>query len=150
MRYREGFTHMEWYKKADGEVVFGEIGARPPGAFTVDLMNYASDIDLFRDWAEALVHGSISSPVTRKYNAVSIFKRAQGKGVIRRIEGLGPLLAELGPHIAALDILPVGATRRDWKQTLISDGMVIVRHPDLDTALAMADRVGTELQMVAS
>jgi hypothetical protein len=44
----------------------------------------------------------------------------------------------------------VGATRRDWKQTLISDGMVIVRHPDLDTALAMADRVGTELQMVAS
>ena len=45
---------------------------------------------------------------------------------------------------------PVGATRRDWKQTLISDGMVIVRHPELETALAMADRVGTELQMVAS
>ena len=24
-----GFTHMEWYRKADGEVVFGEIGCRP-------------------------------------------------------------------------------------------------------------------------
>ena len=23
-----GFTHMEWYRKPDGEVVFGEIGAR--------------------------------------------------------------------------------------------------------------------------
>ena len=27
-----GFTHMEWFLKADGEAVFGEIGARPPGA----------------------------------------------------------------------------------------------------------------------
>jgi biotin carboxylase len=150
MRYGEGFTHMEWYRKADGEVVFGEIGARPPGAFTVDLMNYASDTDLFRGWAEAVVHGTIAAPLVRKYNAISIFKRAQGRGVIRRIEGLGPILSELGPHIAALDLLPVGATRRDWKQTLISDGMVIVRHPELETVLAMADRIATELQMVAS
>ena len=29
--FTAGFTHMEWYRKADGEVVFGEIGARPPG-----------------------------------------------------------------------------------------------------------------------
>ena len=29
--FQTGFTHMEWYRKEDGEVVFGEIGARPPG-----------------------------------------------------------------------------------------------------------------------
>ncbi len=150
MNFREGFTHMEWYRKADGEVVFGEIGARPPGAFTVDLMNYASDIDLFKGFGEAIVHERFSQPITRKYNAISIFKRAQGQGTIRRIEGLGPLLAEFGPHVAALDLLPIGAQRRDWKQTLISDGMVIVRHPDLEMAMHMADRIGMELQMVAS
>src|SRR5918998_68416 len=27
--FRSGFTHMEWYLKADGEAVFGEIGAQP-------------------------------------------------------------------------------------------------------------------------
>ena len=150
LKFHEGFTHMEWYRKADGEVVFGEIGARPPGAFTVDLMNYASDIDLFKGFGEALVHARFSQPITRKYNAISIFKRAQGQGTIRRIDGLGPLLSEIGPHVAALDLLPVGAQRRDWKQTLVSDGMVIVRHPDLETALNLADRVGMELQMVAS
>jgi biotin carboxylase len=150
MNFHEGFTHMEWYRKQDGEVVFGEIGARPPGAFTVDLMNYASDIDLFRGFGEAIVHERFSQPVTRRYNAISIFKRAQGQGTIRRIEGLGPLLAEIGPHVAALDLLPVGAQRRDWKQTLVSDGMVIIRHPDLTTAMHLADRVGMELQMVAS
>ena len=150
MNFREGFTHMEWYRKADGEVVFGEIGARPPGAFTVDLMNYASDTDLFRGFGEAIVHGRWSQPITRKYNAISIFKRAQGQGTIRRIEGLGALLAEFGPHVAALDLLPVGSQRRDWKQTLISDGMVIVRHPDLETVMHIADRIGMELRMVAS
>jgi biotin carboxylase len=150
MRFREGFTHMEWYRKADGEVVFGEIAARPPGAFTVDLMNYASDIDLFKGWAEAVVHGRFSQPITRKYNAISIFKRAQGQGTIRRIEGLGPLLAEFGTQIVALDLLPVGEQRRDWLKTLISDGMVIVRHPDLETAMHIADRIGMELTMVAS
>ena len=113
-------------------------------------MNYASDIDLFKGFGEALVHGRFTQPITRKYNAVSIFKRAVGQGTIRRIDGLGPLLSEIGPHVAALDLLPVGAQRRDWKQTLISDGMVIVRHPELETALHMADRVGMELQMVAS
>jgi biotin carboxylase len=148
--YREGFTHMEWYLKADGEAVFGEIGARPPGAFTVDVMNYACDMDLFRGWAEAVLYGRLSQPVTRKYNAVSIFKRAKGHGTIRRVEGLGPLLTEIGPSIVALDLLPVGAQRRDWLQTLISDGMVILRHPDLETAMYLADRVGTDLQLVAS
>ena len=56
--FNAGFTHMEWYRKADGEVVFGEIGARPPGARTVDVMNYATDGDLFRMWAEAVVTGT--------------------------------------------------------------------------------------------
>ena len=32
LEFDTGFTHMEWYRKVDGEVVFGEIGARPPGA----------------------------------------------------------------------------------------------------------------------
>ena len=45
--FQSGFTHMEWYRKSDGEVVFGEIGARPPGARTVDVMNYSCDTDLY-------------------------------------------------------------------------------------------------------
>jgi biotin carboxylase len=54
-----GFTHMEWYRKADGEVVFGEIGARPPGAHQVDQMKYVCDLDVFREWANAVTVGKI-------------------------------------------------------------------------------------------
>jgi biotin carboxylase len=147
--FRDGFTHMEWYRKADGEVVFGEIGARPPGARTVDVMNYATDADLFTAWAHAVTHGRIPQPVERRYNAASVFKRARGAGRITRYEGLDPLLAEYGEHVAALDLLPVGAPRRDWRATTIADGMVIVRHPELPQALEIAQRFAAELHLFA-
>jgi formate-dependent phosphoribosylglycinamide formyltransferase (GAR transformylase) len=149
MGFRDGFTHMEWYRKSDGEVVFGEIGARPPGARTVDLMNFTVDDDLYFAWANAVVHGSMPHPVQRHYNAASVFKRASGQGRIRHIEGLGRLMAEYGEHVVALDLLPLGAPRRDWLQTLISDGMVVVRHPELEATLEIADRFASELQLYA-
>jgi biotin carboxylase len=148
--FRDGFTHMEWYRKADGEVVFGEIGARPPGARTVDVMNYATDADLFTAWAEAVTNGRISEPVIRRYNAASIFKRASGAGRITGYEGLDRLLAAYGEYVVALDLLPVGAPRRDWRATLIADGMVIIRHPDLPQALEIARRFAADLHLHAA
>ncbi len=144
------FTHMEWYRKSDGEVVFGEIAVRPPGARTVDLMNYVCDIDLYMGYAEAELKGTFSIDVKRKYNAINIFKRAQGHGTIRRITGLEQLMQRFGEHIVNVDLLPVGATRRDWILTLISDGYVTVRHPDFEQACMIADAIGTDLQLYAS
>ena len=112
-------------------------------------MNFASDIDLFRSWAEAIVFGQLSQPLERKFNASTVFKRAIGSGYIQRYEGLDRLLAELEPWIVAVELNPIGAPRRNWKQQLIGDGMVVVRHPDLRMCTEMADRVGTELQIYA-
>lgn len=149
LQFKTGFTHMEWYRKSNGEVVFGEIAARPAGARTVDLMNFVSDIDLFRGYAEAEVHGRFTTKVERKYNTANIFKRAEGTGRIRRIEGLDRLRARYGPHIVHVDLLPIGAPRRNWVQTLLSDGYVCVRHPDLQTTMDIADAVGTDLHLYA-
>ncbi len=148
LNFRTGFTHMEWYRKDNGEAVFGEIGGRPPGARTVDVMNWASDLDLFRGWAEAAVHGTFSQPILRRYNSVAIFKRGVGEGRIQRYEGLSSLMAEFGEWICAVDLTPVGAAKRGAKNSLIGDGFVMLRHPDLSTALRMADRVGTDLQLI--
>lgn len=147
--FETGFTHMEWFRKADGEVVFGEIAARPPGASLVDLMNFASDIDLYEGWAEAVLHGRFSQVVQRKYNCGHIIKRAQGDGRIQRITGLEGLLSDFGEHVVMVDLLPIGAPRRNWKQTLRSDGMIIVRHPDLAATMEIADQFGIRLQMFA-
>jgi biotin carboxylase len=149
MGFASGFTHMEWYRTAAGEVVFGEIGARAPGARLTDLMNVSCDIDLFTGWAEAVCHGRFSQPVERRYNAAMVIKRAQGQGRITHVEGLGHLMATIGEHIVNVDLVEIGQPRRDWRQTVLSDGIVVVRHPDLDTTYAMADRIGTELHLYA-
>ncbi|MBS0375651.1 MAG: ATP-grasp domain-containing protein [Proteobacteria bacterium] len=147
--FETGFTHMEWYRKADGEVVFGEIGARPPGAHQVDQMNYACDFDVFREWARAVTAGRFDARIERRYNVATVFKRAQGEGTIRAIEGLEALYRRWGEAIAWNHLLPVGARRRNWKQTLVSDGFLLARHPDLATTLAIADEIGERVRLHA-
>lgn len=145
-----GFTHMEWFYTAKGEAIFGEIAARPPGAHTVDLMNFVGDVDLFDGYGEADLKGTFSVSTQRKYNVSNIFKRAQGQGRIRRVEGLESIMARFGEHIVHVDLLPVGAERRNWIQTLVSDGYVTVRHPDLQACFDISDAVGTDLQLYAN
>jgi hypothetical protein len=148
--FGSGFTHMEWYRKADGEVVFGEIGGRPPGAHQVDQMNYACDIDVFRGWADAVAFGRFRENVRRLYNVANVYKRAQGSGTIRRVDGLETFLRRHSDAVVWQNLLPVGSPRRNWKQTLVSDGFVVVRHPDLDVTLAMADEFGADVTLFAA
>lgn len=144
-----GFTHMEWFRKPDGEAVFGEIACRPPGANMVDLMNYTEDVDLYREWARVVCWGTFDSPLRRPWNAAIVFKRAIGQGRIRQIEGLEEFVARYRPYVARVDLLPVGAQRRDWKQTFLSDGNVVVRHPDWDAALSMAREAAHKIRVYA-
>jgi biotin carboxylase len=145
----DGFTHMEWFRKADGEVVFGEIGCRPGGAHLVDQMNYTCDIDLFREWARAVCWNTFEAPTARKYNAAIIFKRAKGHGRIARIDGLREFLHRHGDHVVEQHLLPPGSPRRDWKKTLVSDGYLLLRHPDWDRTYQLAMEAATEITMWA-
>jgi hypothetical protein len=144
-----GFTHMEWYRKADGEVVFGEIGARPPGAHQVDQMKFACDFDVFRAWGQAVVNERIDEVFERRYNVATVYKRARGTGHIRRIEGADDLQKRFGRHVVWNTLLPPGSPRRDWKKTLVSDGFVMLRHAELARTLEMADAVGSDLHLYA-
>ena len=150
LEFGSGFTHMEWYRKADGEVVFGEIGARPPGAHQVDQMKYACDFDVFRAWGSAMTHGRLDAETPRRFNVATVYKRAQGVGRITHMEGVDTLQRRFGEHVVWNTLLPPGTQRRDWKKTLVSDGFVMLRHPELETTLEMADAVGSELDLYAS
>lgn len=145
-----GFTHMEWFRSKSGEAVFGEIACRAPGANMVDLMNYAGDVDLFVEWARAVVEGRVAAPPEQQYHAAIVFCRAKGQGRISRYEGLDAFRAKYGRHIARLDFLPIGAPRRDWRATFLSDGNIVLRHPDHDTTLAMAREASDTLRIHAS
>jgi len=145
-----GFTHMEWYRTPKGEVVFGEIGCRPGGARLVDQMNYGSDADHFVTWANAVCYGRWEEPAPKGFCTAIVFKRAHGEGYIRSIEGLESFMEQHGEHVVMEELLRPGQHRRDWKQTLLSDGAVIVRHPDPEVTLRLAREVGEHVHLHAS
>ncbi len=146
----EEFTHDTIC--ADGQVLFENISWYRPRPLVTKVHEWVSPITIaLRDIdADAVTSGRISFAIERRYNAASSFKRAQGAGRITHYGGLDRLLAEYGGAVVALDLLPIGAPRRDWRATLISDGMVIVRHPELSRAIEMADRFAADLQLYAA
>ncbi|AKF03528.1 ATP-grasp domain-containing protein [Sandaracinus amylolyticus] len=145
----DGFTHMEWFLTPKGEAVFGEIGCRPGGAHLVDQMNYTSDVDLFREWARAVCWHAFEGRTERKFNVAIVFKRAKGQGRITRIEGLEAWKRACAPYVVEDALLRPGTPRRNWKQTLLSDGHVVVRHPDWDETVRMATLAATDITMYA-
>lgn len=149
LEYPGGIAHMEWFHTPEDELVFGEIAARPPGGMTGELMNYACDFDVYDAWADTVLRGRIEQEIVRRYNVAMVFKRAQGQGRIQRIVGLREMERVLGSALVRHDLLPIGASRRNWKQTLLSDGFVILRHPDLDVATEMSSWVAQNLRLYA-
>ncbi len=144
-----GFTHMEWFRRPDGEAVFGEIACRAPGANMVDLMNYTGDVDLFREWARVVCWGAFEASTARPWSAAIVFKRAEGQGRIARVDGLDAFVRRHGAAIVREELLPVGAPRRDWKQTFLSDGNLVVRTPDFGATLRIAMEAASSIRMHA-
>jgi hypothetical protein len=112
-------------------------------------MKYACDFDVFRAWGEAITQGTISADINRRYNVATIYKRARGVGRITRIEGIDALQQQFGQHVIWNTLSAPGTPRRDWLKTLVSDGFIMLRHPDLDETIRMADAVGSELHLYA-
>jgi len=113
-------------------------------------MNFSCDVDVFRGWAEAVCFGTFSERVRRLYNVANVYKRAQGEGTIRAVEGLEEFRARHREALVWENLLPVGARRRNWRQTLVSDGFVVVRHPDLAATLAIADEFAERVRLIAA
>jgi biotin carboxylase len=45
-----------------------ELNMRPPGGLTMDMFNYANDIDLYQQWANVVVSNSFTAKYTRRYH----------------------------------------------------------------------------------
>jgi biotin carboxylase len=65
---RERFFHIEFFLTAAGTYVALEVNMRPPGGFTTDMFNYGADIDIYRAWAELMVHQRCGLSYERKYH----------------------------------------------------------------------------------
>jgi len=71
------FFHSEWFlRKKDGKFYALEINLRPPGGYTIDMVDYAYNIDLFKAFAQLLTLDTIS--ITGKeplYNSAFVSRK---------------------------------------------------------------------------
>src|SRR5690606_37581353 len=88
-------THMEWFFGPKG-LRFSEIGCRPPGVGAWDLYSAGNEVDLYYEWACAIVRGHTERPLTRRYSTGIVALRPERDGVITGYSGIDELQAEYG------------------------------------------------------
>lgn len=94
---RERFFHIEFFRRDSNTYHAMEVNVRPPGGFTVDMMNYACDIDVFRWWADLVVWDRGDFAFEREHHVAHAARR---HGIRYRLDH-GALLDRLGPVVAA-------------------------------------------------
>ncbi len=64
---RERFFHLEFFRKADGNLVALELNVRPPGGSNTELFNYEHDFSVYDLYAETVANGHGGEGYRRKY-----------------------------------------------------------------------------------
>jgi len=92
---RERFFHFEFFRMKDNRIVALEVNMRPPGGMTTDMFNYACDIDVYREWANIIVHNRFTSDYSRKFHCCYIGRKTNR----RYLHSHEQIITTLGDHI---------------------------------------------------
>jgi formate-dependent phosphoribosylglycinamide formyltransferase (GAR transformylase) len=142
-------THMEWFFGPKG-LRFSEIGCRPPGVGAWDLYSAGNDIDLFREWANAIVHGHTGAAPSRRFASGMIALRPETDGHITGYSGVDELQQRLGEWVIDAHLPPAGTPTQPVAAGYMANAYVRMRHPDYDVLRGMLDDVGRSLKVHAA
>ena len=122
-------THMEWFFGPKG-LKFSEIGCRPPGVGAWDLYSAGNEIDIYKAWADAIVHENVWHVPTRRYAAGIVALRPDRDGSITWIEGIDDAQARLGEWVIDAHLPPPGTPTQPVEAGYMANAYVRMRHPD--------------------
>jgi formate-dependent phosphoribosylglycinamide formyltransferase (GAR transformylase) len=142
-------THMEWFFGPKG-LKFSEIGCRPPGVGAWDLYSAGNDMDVYREWANAIVHGGTATAPSRRYASGIVALRPGQDGHISGYSGAEELNQRYGEWVIDAHLPPPGAATQGVEAGYMANAYVRMRHPDYDALRGMLDEVGRTLRVYAS
>lgn len=122
---RQRFFHFEFFRTPEGGLVALEVNLRPPGGLIMDMMNFANDIDLYREWARVLLQNRFDAAYHRKYHCAFAsrrdrFRYARDHAEVMRLHGA------MVCHSQAVEPVFRGA---------MGDFVYLLRDPDLERLL---------------
>lgn len=141
-------THMEWFFGPKG-LRFSEIGCRPPGVGAWDLYSAGNDIDIYREWANAIVHGNVGAQPSRRYASGIIALRPDRDGQISGYSGVEEIQARYGEWVIDAHLPSPGTGTQSPAAGYMANAYVRMRHPEFDTLHGMLDDVGKTVRVYA-
>jgi len=141
-------THMEWFFGPKG-LRFSEIGCRPPGVGAWDLYAAGNDLDVYREWANAIVHGQVSTKPSRRFAAGIIALRPDQDGTISGYSGIDEVQGRYGEWVLDAHLPEPGTGTQPVEAGYMANAYVRMRHPDYDELRRMLDDVGRTVQVHA-
>ena len=142
-------THMEWFFGPKG-LKFSEIGCRPPGVGAWDLYSAGNEIDVYREWAMAIVHGETDSVPSRRYASGIVALRPDQDGRITGYTGAEETNQQYGEWVIDAHLPSPGTATQPVEAGYMANAYVRMRHPDYDALRGMLDAVGRILHVYAS
>lgn len=134
-------THMEWFVGPRG-LNFSEIGCRPPGVRAWDLYAAANDIDIYHEWAMAVVYGRTVKKASRRFSAGIIALRPDGDGTISGYDGIDEIRRRYNEWILDAHLPPEGTPTQPVEAGYMANAWIRMKHPDYDELRTMLDAVG--------
>ncbi|MFN8547484.1 MAG: ATPase [Candidatus Eisenbacteria bacterium] len=141
-------THMEWFFGPKG-LKFAEIGCRPPGVRCWDLYAHANEMDIYVEWAMAIVHGKSAQHASRRYAAGIVALRADRDGVIDRYDGLEEVQSRYGEFIIDYHLPSPGSPAGTVEGGYMSGAWIRMKHTDYDELRKMLDTIGQTVKVKA-
>lgn len=141
-------THMEWFFGPKG-LKFSEIGARPPGVGCWDLYSVGNDMDVYRAWADAIVHGRIDARPSRSHAAGIIALRPDRDGHILGYSGLEDVENRYGRWVIDAHLPGAGTPTQPIEAGFMANAWIRMKHPDYDVLRTMLDDVGRTVRVHA-
>jgi len=141
-------THMEWFYGPKG-LKFSEIGCRPPGVGAWDLYCAGNDLDLYQEWAAAIVHGRVFGKPSRRFAAGIVNLRPNQDGRITGYEGVEEMRQALGEWIIDSHLPPPGTPTQPISAGYMANAWVRLRHPDYDELRRLLELVGQKVKVLA-
>ncbi len=142
-------THMEWFTGPRG-LLFSEIGCRPPGVRAWDLYAVGNDLDIYREWAEAIVHGHPTRPASRRYSAGIIALRPEHDGTISGYSGVDEIHHRFGELIIDAHLPPPGTPTQPVDAGYMANAWIRARHEDYDHLRWVLDEIGRTVKVHAT
>lgn len=142
-------THMEWFFGPKG-LRFSEIGCRPPGVRAWDLYAAGNDVDIYREWANAIVHHAVERPLSRRRAAGIVALRPDGDGTISHYDGVEDVQRQFGEWILDMHLPPSGTPTQPVEAGYMANAWIRMAHPDYDTVHHMLNAVGETVRVRVS